>query len=279
MSSIHAPPKRLIVTADDFGFGRGLNEAVLRGFREGILRYASLMVNAPYAQEAAAIAKANPGLGVGVHIEMCRETPALWGIRYFGVPSNRREIEPIIRSQIEKFLALGLKPTHIDGHFHLHAHPTIFPVLTRLAKEYGIPRTRLPNGEWKVWRGYEKKGRAARAALAATYEALGRYLRKKAHGVLLPDRTWGLMRSGLMNEDYVVHLLARLPRGLSEIYFHPSAEPSARDLSGRGRPPRHHHSYEEFQCLMSPRVKEALAKARIELVEEPSTRPPRERNG
>ena len=264
--------KRLIVTADDFGLTRGLNEAVLRGYREGILRYASLMVDAPYAGEAVAIAKKNPGLGVGIHVELCRENPALWGIRYFGLPSGRRAVEPLLRAQIEKFLAMGLKPTHIDGHFHLHAHPTIFPVLTRLAREYGIPRTRLPNGEWRAWRGYEGTGAAGRAVLAATYEALGRYLRKKAHGVLLPERTWGLMRSGRMSEEYVVHLLSRLPQGLSEIYFHPSAAPSDRDASGRGRPTSNHHSYEEFQCLRSPLVREALAKARIELVEEPRSR-------
>ena len=49
-----AARQRLIVTADDYGLHEAVNEAVERGYREGVLRAASLMVAAPAAADAAA---------------------------------------------------------------------------------------------------------------------------------------------------------------------------------------------------------------------------------
>ena len=60
---------RLIVNADDFGRSRSINEAVIRAHREGILTTASLMVNEPACAEAVALAKENPRLGVGLHLD------------------------------------------------------------------------------------------------------------------------------------------------------------------------------------------------------------------
>ena len=59
---------RLIVTADDFGLHQAVNEAVERGFRDGVLRAASLMVAAPAMADAVARARRNPGLAVGLHL-------------------------------------------------------------------------------------------------------------------------------------------------------------------------------------------------------------------
>jgi chitin disaccharide deacetylase len=82
--------KRLYVTADDFGYSSAVNRAVIKAYREGVLRFASLMVDGDAAQEAVALAKEHPGLGVGLHLDLCRADPALWGLRYFFVPEHRR---------------------------------------------------------------------------------------------------------------------------------------------------------------------------------------------
>ena len=60
--------KQLVVNADDFGSDPGVNAAVLRAHTAGILTSASLMIAAPHAAEAVALAKAHPGLGIGVHL-------------------------------------------------------------------------------------------------------------------------------------------------------------------------------------------------------------------
>ncbi|MGB9057663.1 MAG: ChbG/HpnK family deacetylase, partial [Pseudolabrys sp.] len=44
--------KRVVVTADDFGLAREVNEAVEAAHQDGILTAASLMVAAPAAQDA-----------------------------------------------------------------------------------------------------------------------------------------------------------------------------------------------------------------------------------
>src|SRR3954451_4424037 len=62
--------RRLVVNADDFGRSRSINEAVIRAHREGILTSASLMVNEPAYDEAVALARENPQLGVGLHLTL-----------------------------------------------------------------------------------------------------------------------------------------------------------------------------------------------------------------
>src|SRR5207245_2827877 len=157
--------------------------------------------DAPAAAEAVNLAKQNPGLGVGLHLELCPGDPAAWGLRYFLSPAERRRIEPEIRRQIGKFLSYGLKPTHADGHCNIHVHPTVFPVLASLAREYGIPRLRLPAGEARLILGYERRQAAARLGLAAVFKLLGEGLRPYATGLTVPERTLGLLRSGMMTED------------------------------------------------------------------------------
>jgi hypothetical protein len=61
---------------------------------------------------------------------------------------------------------------------------------------------------------------------------------------------FGLLQNGLVDEDYVVRLLARLPAGDSELYSHPSLD----DF-------RH-----EFEALISPEVKTLAERLGIRLI-------------
>jgi predicted glycoside hydrolase/deacetylase ChbG (UPF0249 family) len=260
--------KSLIVTADDFGYSSDVNAGVARAHREGILRFASLMVLRPAAAEAAALAKDMPGLGVGLHLELCGNEPEKAGVRYFFDPKARAGLEGEIRAQIEALLKFGIKPTHVDGHSNIHVHPVIFPALCRLAREYGIPRVRLPSGELSVNLDYplDNDPVLPRIALAGIFTAMHLWISGAAHGLEVP-RTWGLLRSGMMSEDYVLWLLKNLPGGVTEIYFHPSADPSTA-VTNRPRPT--HQSISELRTLTSPRVRAAIEAAGIVLVQSDS---------
>lgn len=253
--------RRLIVTADDFGDTAGVNAAVIRAFREGVLRFASLMVLRPAAAEAARLAAENPGLGVGLHLELCADAPEKAGLRYFFDARARAGLEGEIRAQFDALLALGVKPTHADGHINVHAHPVVFPALCRVAREYGVPRVRLPGGEWRVHRAAGGRGGAA---LAATFAAMGAWVRGAAGNGVRAARAWGLLRSGLMTEEYALSLVAALPEGETEIYFHPTADASLRPAAGRPTPS--HQSAAELEVLLSPRLREAIAARGVELV-------------
>jgi predicted glycoside hydrolase/deacetylase ChbG (UPF0249 family) len=60
--------RRIIVTADDFGVAREINDAVERAHREGVLTAASLMVGAPEAADAVPRTKCLPSLRLGLHL-------------------------------------------------------------------------------------------------------------------------------------------------------------------------------------------------------------------
>ncbi len=126
------PARRLIVNADDFGRSAAINQAVIRAHQEGILTTASLMVNEPEAAEAVALAKANPRLGVGLHLALLcgrsalsaaqipglvnargefSDRPAAVGWRYFSQKQLRPQLHAEIRAQFQKFQATGLPST------------------------------------------------------------------------------------------------------------------------------------------------------------------------
>jgi predicted glycoside hydrolase/deacetylase ChbG (UPF0249 family) len=69
--------KSLIITADDFGAAREVNDAVEQAHRHGALTAASLMVSGPAAADAVARAKQMPSLRVGLHLVLVDGRPAL----------------------------------------------------------------------------------------------------------------------------------------------------------------------------------------------------------
>lgn len=260
--------KSIILTADDFGHDARVNAAIVRAHREGVLRFTSLMVQRPAAAQAADLARENPGLGVGLHLELCSSDPAQAGLRYFFDRRARAGLEGEIRSQIEALLTMGIKPTHVDGHCNVHVHPVIFPALCRLAREYDIPRVRLPSGELAACLSYPgTRDPFSARALAATFAAVGGWVRGAAHGLQVPT-TWGLLRSGLMTEEYVLWLLDRLPEGVTEIYFHPHEDPTSRVTDC---PTATHQSITELETLLSPRVRRRVDELGVALLSRTNT--------
>ena len=43
----------------------------------------------------------------------------------------------------DRFLSLGLKPTHIDSHHHVHGLEKVFPIVEKIAKKHGVPVRKL----------------------------------------------------------------------------------------------------------------------------------------
>src|SRR5215472_7118763 len=69
-------PPRLILNADDFGLTRGINRAIAQLHQAGALTSATLMATGPAFDDAVAVARANPTLGVGCHITLVDAIPA-----------------------------------------------------------------------------------------------------------------------------------------------------------------------------------------------------------
>ena len=125
--------RRLVVNADDFGRSASINEAVIQAHQDGILTSASLMVNEPALEEAVALARKNPRLGVGLHLALSHghsilppekipglvnssgefsDRAAATGLRYFMHRELRAQLRDEIQAQFTKFCATGLALDH-----------------------------------------------------------------------------------------------------------------------------------------------------------------------
>jgi predicted glycoside hydrolase/deacetylase ChbG (UPF0249 family) len=124
----------LIVNADDFGAGRGINRGVLDAHQRGIVTSASLMVDMPGAEEAAAIARSSPRLGVGLHICLTTEDH-----RELIDLADAERCRTDICRQIARFEALiGRGPSHLDTHHNIQRDPRLLPTLLRVADEHAL---------------------------------------------------------------------------------------------------------------------------------------------
>lgn len=252
--------RRLIVTADDFGAAREVNEAVEQAHRHGVLTAASLMVGAPTAAEAVRIARRLPQLAVGLHLVLTDGAPVLppallpdlvgadgrfranmagAGARMFLLPAARRQLRAEIEAQFAAFAATGLRLDHVNAHKHFHLHPTICGVMLEVGARHGMQAVRAPA---------EPGGPAA---LTAGARLLRRRLRRA--GMQVPDQVFGLRHSGAMTESRLAAILADLPDGLTEIYLHP-ATGGGWDGAAEG------YAYaDELAALLSPAVKRAAS--------------------
>ena len=156
-----------IFNADDFGISRGVNAAIVKAHKEGILNSASLMINQKYAKEAINFAKEMPELEMGLHINITNEYPTSDKnkipllVDEYGKFKNgfvkllflslthpkelNQQIETEIRAQIIKYMKTGLELSHLDSHRHIHMIPIIFKIVRKLQKEFEVPRLRIMN--------------------------------------------------------------------------------------------------------------------------------------
>ena len=143
---------KLIVNADDFGYTPAVTYGILDAYINGIVTSTTLMCNSPFMDHAVELAKQNPGLGVGIHLvltsrsPLCKDVPSLIDENgkfhhqtQIFKHAKEEDIEKEWTAQIEKFLASGLKPTHIDSHHNVHGHPIAFPVALKMASKFGLP--------------------------------------------------------------------------------------------------------------------------------------------
>lgn len=282
-AQLFQPKIPLIINGDDFGYSEAVNRAIIQAHREGVLTSASLMVNERATDEAVELAQANPSLAVGLHLVLVLGKAALphakiphitdaearftnssfqAGIKYYFNPSARRELRAEMRAQFERFVATGLNFSHVDGHTHLHQHPVIFDELIRLCEEYGVRRVRVVKGEMRLSLKLDRKHLPIKLVWGTVFNLLGGWCEKRlaGRGFVQPQKVYGLLQSGNMNEGYLLGLLKQMEAATSEIYAHPlalDADESAKDENPGGA--------RELQALTSERVRLAIETAGFRL--------------
>jgi hopanoid biosynthesis associated protein HpnK len=268
-----SPVRRLIINADDFGRSDSINEAVIRAHQEGVLTTASLMVNEKAFEPAVDLARKNPRLGVGLHLTLLcghsslgREqipglvnaqrqfsnNPGGVGARYFFQSSLREQLRAEIRAQFKKFRDTGLLLDHVNGHLHLHLHPTVFRILMEEAPALAIERMRLTRDPFWLNLRLARGHLGYRALHATIYFILGGRAKPRFRqlGIRHTNVVFGLLQNARVDESYILNLLPHLPAGDSELYSHPSLD----------------EFKNEFDALISPRVREQIKALGIQLI-------------
>jgi predicted glycoside hydrolase/deacetylase ChbG (UPF0249 family) len=165
-----ADSKFLIVHADDLAVAHSVDTASLDALNKNAVTSASIMVPCAWLTEVASYAKDHPDADLGLHLTLTSE----WKVDRWGPveakdkvsslldPSGYlwpetlsaarnlkpEEAEREIRAQIERAIALGIHPTHLDSHMGvLFSTPELFAVYVKVAHEYKLPflAVRIPN--------------------------------------------------------------------------------------------------------------------------------------
>lgn len=274
---------RLIVNADDFGIHSDVNKAIASSYDDGILTSTSLLANGLAFDEAVAIAKERPHLGLSVHLCLVGSLPPVspieevqtlvdgeglfpesYGTFMKRLYSGHIRMEEVYREldrQMAKIMELGLPITHIDSHQHLHVLPPVWHIVKSLMKKYGIHRLRIPAESY----GFK-------VALANPVRMMGRngltLLARKARrdalrlGFTTTDYFWGMVDGGNMNEKNMAYIVNQLPFGVHEIMVHPGLDSDALSkVFSWG-----YHWQDEWHALVSPAMRERLERHHIELI-------------
>jgi len=157
-----ADAKLLIVHADDLAVAHSVDAASFDALNKNAVTSASIMVPCAWLTEVAAYAKEHPDADLGLHLTLTSE----WKVDRWGpveskdkvatlldpngylwpetVPAVQHEkpeeTEREIRAQIERAIAFGIHPTHLDSHMGvLFATPELFGVYAKVAREYKLP--------------------------------------------------------------------------------------------------------------------------------------------
>jgi predicted glycoside hydrolase/deacetylase ChbG (UPF0249 family) len=146
--------RRLWINADDLGLTPAVSEGICEACERGILTTTTAMVCSDGALDVLAVyAPRLPGR-IGLHLQLTdgvprsarADVPSLVGMdgrfpRYLdGLGDlDPREVEREWEAQLATLRALGVEPTHVDSHHHVHQVPVAFEAYAGLAKRHGLP--------------------------------------------------------------------------------------------------------------------------------------------
>jgi len=154
--------KLLIIHADDMGLSHSVNTACIKAFDNKGITSGSIMVPCPWSPEIAAYVKDHPGMDVGIHLTMTAEWDLYkWGgiapadqisslldknnyfypsVEALGKAAKAIEAEKELRAQIDRAIASGVEPTHLDTHMgSVLANPELVKIYLSLSDTYHLP--------------------------------------------------------------------------------------------------------------------------------------------
>jgi len=269
--SVRLPLRRLVVNADDAGIDLPRNDGILEAYSSGVLTSATLLATGPACEDFARRARRAPdpagrgALGIGVHLNLseCCPPASAQGVPGAFVSKHElweraarsafdpRLVETELAAQLQRVLDLGLSPTHIDGHNHVHMFPCVAEALGRLVQRFPFVAARR--------RSIEFPGASEPCEKSARFAALP--VGRSRGAIRGPACFAGFCLEGRCSFERLIAVLEMCPAESLELMLHPgrcasdsvpySAE-SEREV--------------ELAVLLDPRLGEWLASHEVQLV-------------
>lgn len=281
--------RRLIVNADDFGLTRGVNRAIVECHQRGIVTSATLMANSAAFDDAVALARQNPVLGVGCHVVLLDGRPVLPqervrtlladGGEFFRTIGEfapralmRRfsaaEIEAEAVAQFEKVRAAGIAITHFDAHKHTHMFPAVLEPLLKAAKRCDITAVRNPFERPILLPWRRVLSHSSLMVRYAEVVALRSFRKQfmglvRKHGLATTDGGIGIVATGELNEAILRDTLECLPEGTWELVCHPGYNDA--ELAN-ARTKLRSSRQTELEALTSAGIRDALQARQVERI-------------
>jgi len=238
-----SPEERIIIIqADDIG----MCEASVSAFRElwtfGLISSGTVMVPCPWFLQAATFFRGNPQVDVGIHLTFTSEWETYrWGPISTADPSSGMmdsdgcfyrtaqeakkhgdadAVTRELRAQVERAVAMGIIPTHIDTHMRTVEHPKFLSGYLQLAIDYALPIMMMHKDE-QGWLEFGMDAEMAKLAAFAVAQA-------EERGIPLVDHAGGMgfHQGTSVNERiaYAKNAIDTLQPGITHFYLHPSKD-------------------------------------------------------
>ena len=157
-----ADAKLLILHADDLAVTHSVDTASFDSLDSGAVSSASIMIPCPWLTEVADYAKRHPGADLGLHLTLTSEWKTYrWGsvapndkvssllesdgtfystTEEVAANAYPTDAEREIRAQVERAIAAGIHPTHLDSHMgSLFSKPELIAAYIKVAHNFQLP--------------------------------------------------------------------------------------------------------------------------------------------
>jgi len=283
--------RRLIINADDFGWGKKLTDKIIECHVNGIVTSTTLMVNMQGAEYAASRTPDFPNLSVGLHLNLTEGIPiadvgavpdlvdttgnfpgnAAQSKRLWSGDSYYEQVRKEVEAQLRRFFDLGIEPTHCDSHHGIHKMPVVQRAMIDVFKRYGLTKLRTTLSYHRMRRdvfsivGIIPWSKQNIKRFPAIMMHMRSHIQLKKAGFTMPDwkatTTMGVP-SGTTPTEKFIACIAATPDGCSEILVHPG------DHGEQDTPSDWHLKtwQDDTAMCLDPQVAEFIRESGIELI-------------
>ena len=141
----------VVFNADDFGMTESVTRSIVEATDKGVIRSTTAMV---CRGNDKLIRKWAPHVngGIGLHLQLTDGIPCLPASRIRSLVTDEghfhrsprtlaattidaSELQAEWRAQLDRLRGLGIRPSHLDSHHHIHRNAAVLPVYLALAQE------------------------------------------------------------------------------------------------------------------------------------------------